>query len=165
MTLHSFIEYLKYQWKAKSRHGVHSPFVYDFIDQVLLDKGYIKKEDAIKCPAVALKYENLVCRIAVYYNYKDIVQLPGTTQSNPIDMLLISAIPNKWATLFIEHLHLLKNESVVIITNIHSSPAHSTAWKKLAAHDSVRMSIDLYEIGLLFFKKEFKEKQHFVLKY
>jgi len=165
MTLHSFIEYLKYKWKAKSRHGVHSPFVYDLIDHVLLDKGYIKKEDVIKCPAVALKYENLICRIAVYYNYRDIVQIPVVAESKTVDMLLINGKPNEWPTLLNEHLHLLKNESVVVITNIHNTTAHSTAWKKIIAHDNVRMSIDLYEIGLLFFKEEFKEKQHFVLKY
>jgi predicted O-methyltransferase YrrM len=26
-------EYIKYQWKAKRRHGVHSPFVYDLTDK------------------------------------------------------------------------------------------------------------------------------------
>ena len=165
MALHSFIEYLKYQWKAKGRHGTHSPFVYDLIDNVLLDKDYIRKEDVIQCPAVALKYENLICRIAVYYNYKDIVQLPGAIQINTADLLIINGQPNEWAALFNEHIHCLKNESAVIITGIHKTPAHSTAWKKIATHDNVRMSIDLYGIGLLFFKEEFKENQHFILKY
>ena len=26
-------EYIKYQWKAKRRHGVHSPFIYDLTDK------------------------------------------------------------------------------------------------------------------------------------
>ncbi len=26
-------EYIKYRWKAKGRHGIHSPFVYDFVDK------------------------------------------------------------------------------------------------------------------------------------
>ncbi len=165
MAIHSFIQYLQYKWKAKSRHGIHSPFVYDLIDHVLLDKDYIKKEDVIRCPAVALKYENLICRIAAYYNYKKIVPLPDTTQSTHADMLLITAEPGKWIELLNDDLHLLKNESVVIIADIHKTPAHSAAWKKLTAHTKTRMSIDLYGIGLLFFKEEFKERQHFVLEY
>lgn len=28
-------EYIKYRWKAKGRHGIHSPFIYDFADQCL----------------------------------------------------------------------------------------------------------------------------------
>ena len=29
------VEYIKYRWKAKGRHGVHSPFVYDITDKCL----------------------------------------------------------------------------------------------------------------------------------
>jgi predicted O-methyltransferase YrrM len=40
-------EYIKYRWKAKGRHGIHSPFVFDLVDKCL--KIQIEKED----------YENL----------------------------------------------------------------------------------------------------------
>lgn len=30
-----FYEFIKYKWQAKGRHGIHSPFVYDFIENVL----------------------------------------------------------------------------------------------------------------------------------
>lgn len=29
------LEYIKYRWNAKGRHGIHSPFVYDFVDTCL----------------------------------------------------------------------------------------------------------------------------------
>ncbi len=28
-------EYIKYKWKAKGRHGIHSPYVFEFVDQCL----------------------------------------------------------------------------------------------------------------------------------
>lgn len=46
MTVHSIIELLKYKWKAKGRHGIHSPFVYDLVDKGL--KGAGSTEQKIK---------------------------------------------------------------------------------------------------------------------
>lgn len=166
MGIHSFIEYLKYQWKAKGRHGTHSPFVYDFIEHVLLDKSVIKNECHLKCPELELKYENLICRIAAYYNHKDVFCLPSVSaQGTGADMLLINEEPGKWVALLNGHMHLLKSNSVVIISGIHKTHARTKAWRKLIAYPEARMDIDLYGIGLLFFKDEFKQRQHFVLKF
>jgi len=40
------LEYIKYQWKAKRRHGIHSPFVYDITDKCL--KTLIDSESEAK---------------------------------------------------------------------------------------------------------------------
>lgn len=33
------LEYIKYRWNAKGRHGIHSPFVYAFVDKCLRQKN------------------------------------------------------------------------------------------------------------------------------
>ena len=50
------------------------------------------------------------------------------------------------------HLH---NDSVVVIGDIHWSPDMESVWKRLKGHDRVRASLDLYTLGLLFFREEF----------
>jgi len=167
MALHAFVEYLKYIWKAKGRHGVHSPFVYDMVEHVLRDKEIIDKTYRVDCPDIPLKYENLVSRIAAYYNYKNVYVLPSEKQTNvPLDMLVLNEVkPAEWGSFLSDNISSLKNDGAVMITGIHKSTQHSDAWKKAHADDRVRVSIDVYGLGLLFFKKEFKEKQHFVLKY
>ncbi len=53
----------------------------------------------------------------------------------------------------------------MMVAGIHKTKRHSAKWLRLRKHPKVMMSIDLYGVRLLFFRKEFKEKQHFVLKY
>ncbi len=165
MALHSFIEYLKYSWKAKGRHGTHSPFVYDLVENVLMDKGTIKPESVIEYRSLPLKYENLISRIALYYGCKNVLSVPAenSTIQKP-DMLLLND-SRQWAVLFEHYAPVLNGNTIVVVPHIHQTVLQTRAWGKIVAHPQVRMSIDLYGIGLLLFREEFKEKQHFVLKY
>ncbi|MBI3235888.1 MAG: class I SAM-dependent methyltransferase [Bacteroidetes bacterium] len=36
--MNGWLEYLKFQLKSKNLHGVHSPFIYDLLEKVILDK-------------------------------------------------------------------------------------------------------------------------------
>ena len=54
--------------------------------------------------------------------------------------------------------------TIVVLRNIHQTKKQTKNWDSIINGSSVRLSIDLYDYGLLFFKDEFIEKQHFILK-
>jgi hypothetical protein len=82
------------------------------------------------------------------------------------DLIIVNEmLPSEWQQLADDHFHQLRNESIVIFTSIHQTRNHSTQWKNVCADHHVTMSIDLYGIGIVLFRKEFKEQQHFILKY
>jgi len=135
-TWHALKTYIKYRKQAKTRHGVHSPFVFDFVENVLHNKAHIPGED-------------LPERIATYYKI------------NPVYLSLDQ--PDVLHS-FEQCLPTLRPEDIIIIRDIHTTAHNSKVWKRLASHTNVTMSIDLYKIGLLLFRKEFKVKQHFILK-
>ena len=54
----------------------------------------------------------------------------------------------------------LQNESVLIFDDIYWSPEMKKAWEIIKEDAKVTLSIDLFRMGLVFFKKEIKIKQH-----
>ena len=55
--------------------------------------------------------------------------------------------------------------SVLIFDDIHWSKEMEQAWEAIKADDAVTLSIDLFFIGLVFFRKEQKIKQHFTIRF
>lgn len=54
-------------------------------------------------------------------------------------------------------------DSIFIFDDIYWSEEMLDAWEVLKADQRVRLSIDLFSMGILFFKKEIKQKQHYRL--
>ena len=50
------VEYIKYRWNAKGRHGIHSPFVYDLVDKCLKIK--LAERDKKSLESLFSKLEN-----------------------------------------------------------------------------------------------------------
>jgi predicted O-methyltransferase YrrM len=66
---------------------------------------------------------------------------------------------------FKELLNKTNNDSILVFDDIHWSKEMESAWETIKKHESVRCTIDLFFIGIVLFKKEFKEKQHFVIRF
>jgi hypothetical protein len=170
MTLHAITQYLAYKWQAMGRHGIHSPFVYSFIEDVIQDRKRIFTGQQIHPAFLWLgdKYGRLASRIVSYYSFKDLLIIPGDQPeiTGRYNFLVFQADdPNRWVSDFDKKAHLLQTDSVILIPDIHQTLCHTTSWQLLCNHPKVLMSIDMYGVGLLFFKKEFREQQHFVLRY
>ena len=67
-------------------------------------------------------------------------------------------------TYFEQCLNMAHEKSVFVFDDIHWSKNMERAWSQIKAHPKVTISIDLFEMGLVFFRKE-QKKQDFVLKY
>lgn len=55
-------------------------------------------------------------------------------------------------------------ESIVVIGDIHWSRVMNQAWRQLIASEQIRLSLDFYECGVLFFRDGL-EKKHHILHY
>ncbi|MCU0405231.1 MAG: class I SAM-dependent methyltransferase [Chitinophagaceae bacterium] len=59
----------------------------------------------------------------------------------------------------------LHQDSLVVFDDIHWSAEMEKAWEEIKKDERITLSIDLFFIGIVFFKKEFKVKQHFTIRY
>lgn len=66
---------------------------------------------------------------------------------------------------FKELLKKTHNDSILIFDDIHWSREMEEAWASIKAHPSVHCTIDLFFIGIVFFRQEFREKQHFNIRF
>lgn len=56
------------------------------------------------------------------------------------------------------------NDTIIILDDIHWSEGMEKAWKEIIKNEKVTVSIDLFQVGLIFLRKE-QPKQHFELRF
>jgi predicted O-methyltransferase YrrM len=74
---------------------------------------------------------------------------------------------SKEATLRYFNLCLAKtnHESIFIFDDIHWSEEMHEAWQQIKAHPQITLSLDVFQFGICFFRKEKLAKEEFVLRY
>lgn len=248
--------FLKYKLSAKSRHHVHSPFVYDLLDNVINDNspfygyelvealraknlldesevsiadygtGEDRKEKISQIAGksvMAKKYSQLLFRLVnkfqpvhileigtslglttIYLSLASskskVITLEGSEEIGKIasknfsslkrnnieliigefdyginqaisktknfDFVLFDGNHTQDATLsyFGKCLAHANENSVFVFDDIHWSREMENAWQQIKQHPSVSTSIDLFQIGIIFFRKGMSREQ-FVLKF
>jgi predicted O-methyltransferase YrrM len=84
-----------------------------------------------------------------------------------IDLAFVDGNHRKQPTLnyFYQLLAKADENSIFIFDDIHWSKEMEDAWKEIQAHTDVTLTIDLFFIGIVFFRKEQKVQQHFTIRF
>ncbi len=84
-----------------------------------------------------------------------------------IDFAFIDGNHRKIPTLeyFSYLLNFSKPNTILVFDDIHWSIEMEEAWEKIQQHPQVTLTLDLFFIGIVFLNPDFKQKQHFILRY
>ena len=187
------IEIIKYTWKAKGRHGIHSPFVYDLLDNCF--KIPVSKEKIIGISTKIKLHENtLRCLMQLSKHLKFNTLLTETRLQTDIEGLANErTIPyvvqdlsffdqlekEKHASVILlttdtrnvdilnkvnELLPLLDENSLILIDGIRANDLTFSEWKQLKEKTEFHFSADVFHFGILA-KRSFQEKEQFILRY
>ncbi|MEX0312716.1 MAG: hypothetical protein AB3N18_00950 [Allomuricauda sp.] len=155
--------YSKFLFKSTNQHGVHSPFVFNYVTKCLYSK---KRLDFVKSIDVLLKSID-------YFGFKNIQILNNPELQKKVEPIYPTLI---WAEDNIDILYTnnmdvgifdqlistrkIHNNSMIFVDEIHSSKSRKKNWEKLTQKPTVTVSIDMFHCGVLFIRKE-QVKEHF----
>jgi predicted O-methyltransferase YrrM len=94
--------------------------------------------------------------------------LPAVLKKHPVvDFAFIDGNHRKQPTLayydqFADH---MAESSILMFDDIHWSREMEEAWRLIKCDGRTMLTIDLFSLGLVFFKKDFSVKQHFTLRF
>lgn len=188
-TLFMKLKYLRYYWIAANSkgHGIHSPFVFKFIQEQMNAKALsdtIEKESSsafklLREIDLATKYKlpkkikRLMHRCFDQFKpvtscimSSDLLQV-DPSKNDRIDFAFLAEGNSTESILknADEVLQKMHSNSWMVMQGIHSSSEMEDAWAKAKNHPKVRLTIDLFFIGCLFCRMEQKEQEHFIIRY
>ncbi|MCK0188540.1 hypothetical protein [Arenibacter sp. F20364] len=166
--LYRFFSFIKFWLSSSNQHGVHSPFVYQYITKCLYTSPRFNSS----------KSHNILLKTIAYFKYSLVQLVPantalekeisknlkGVSVFNPSSEIIFIDEPNKETVdEFIVQNKNLTNDTVILVNDIYKSEDTNKLWRSIKELQQVRVTIDLFYVGLVFFRRE-QVKQHFKIR-
>jgi len=109
--------------------------------------------------------DNVNSVVTEFDSYLQDIKLRLNTETKNFDLIYFDGNHSKNATLSYFELLLptINNDSVWIFDDIHWSPEMEEAWEIIKNHPKVKVTIDTFQWGFVFFRYE-QEKEHFTIR-
>ncbi|MDP5106674.1 MAG: hypothetical protein NWQ31_10960 [Polaribacter sp.] len=158
------ISYFKFLLKSTNQHGVHSPFVYNFVT-----KGLYKKENTIvdfkeysALKNLSKKEQKVLSKVIRYFKI-DEFKFELKTSKNSLDKNHKLFFINQIESLIDFNFTTLNSKQIIVVHGIHQQKETTLRWQEIIKNKEATVTIDLYYFGIIFIRKK-QAKEHFILR-
>lgn len=159
---HKRKKHLKHKLKAKGRHSIHSPFLFELYEDCVKNSSKLSKRKRFIRKIKSIKNSNHISKSKIEIKKQNFINCLSKRINT--ELVIINATNTKeYIISHFENIENSKNIKFIIIDNIHSRQEATETWEEIITKESVSLSVDFYHLGLISISKDFA-KQHFRLK-
>ncbi|WP_405566099.1 hypothetical protein [Polaribacter sp. Asnod6-C07] len=146
--------YLKFLLKSTNQHGVHSPFVFDFVTKGLYQKinKTINFDKYSELKSLTKKQRKILSKILIYFKINKI----------SFDISSFIEKSENYKILYIKNSTYLKNidlknltsKHIILVDGIYQTKKTEQEWQNIIKKNDLTVSINLFYWGLIFIRKE-----------
>ena len=158
--LYPFFSYLKFLIQSTNQHGVHSPFVYNFVTKGLYKKSQKSSliEQNVELQNLSKKKVKILSKIINYFEVEQIYFASDKVKNTENDNYKIVFI-NVNELQFID----FKKNLIIIITDIYKNKQNTSTWLNFIKETKNIVTVNTYFYGLIFLRPE-QAKEHFIIR-
>ncbi|SDQ58630.1 hypothetical protein [Flagellimonas zhangzhouensis] len=161
-----FISYLKFLFKSTNEHGVHSPFVFNYVTKCLYSKKKLNRDKGINALLKSISYFNIKNVESIeLQNINELIQKQFPTiqfGTAPFDLIIVDNLEVSTLENQISE-GKLHNDSMIWINSIYANKETLVQWEAIINSPLISVSINMHHCGVLFFRKE-QVKEHFTIR-
>ncbi len=160
-----FLAYTRFLYRSTNQHGVHSPFVYQYVTKGLYRNSRFKGSKTAKVALKSLEYfevgnidleeskPGLEAQVKLHF--------PAIKRNRmPYDFIYHPRPELKKVYKLLNTPGLIHNDTLLLVDQPYCNPQTIKEWESIKEIPGVTVTIDMFHCSAVFFRRE-QVKQHF----
>lgn len=164
--LYRLISYIKFWFTASDQHGVHSPFIYNFVTQCLYKPSKYNTSRSMDILLKTADYFDIQEMLLVGDAKKLEKQLVGNTiiiKDSTSTFHYLESLNQVTVNTYMTGISGTTNGTIIYVPEIYRNRERTNFWQILKQWEATTVSVDMFYGGLLFIGRP-QAKEHFKIR-